>query len=86
MTSPLLDRCDAAVAAADVLVDAAKRCVGARVKAAPGDSEQRAAHALSWYATYAEALRKAGDAYRRTLLTPRVRRLFDWYFSVMRRL
>src|ERR1700744_4901595 len=58
MTSSLLDRCDTAVAAADALVAAAKQSVGALVKASSVDSEQRAAHALSWYATYAEALRQ----------------------------
>jgi (2S)-methylsuccinyl-CoA dehydrogenase len=58
MTSSLLDRCDTAVTAADTLLDAAKRSVGARVKRASLDSEQRAAHALSWYATYAQALRQ----------------------------
>ena len=36
------------------------------------------------YPTQAEALRKAGDSYRRTLLTPRVRRVFEWYFRVTR--
>ena len=58
MTPSLLDRCEAAVAAADGFIDAAKRTVGALVKASSADSEQRAAHALSWYATYAEALRQ----------------------------
>jgi len=32
------------------------------------------------YPTQAEALRKAGDQYRRSSLTPLVRRLMDWYF------
>jgi pyruvate/2-oxoglutarate dehydrogenase complex dihydrolipoamide dehydrogenase (E3) component len=32
------------------------------------------------YPTYAEALRKAGDAYRRSLLTPAARWLFRKYF------
>ena len=32
------------------------------------------------YPTYAEAFRKAGDQYRRTRLTPRVRRLMERYF------
>lgn len=36
------------------------------------------------YPTQAEALRKAGDAYRRTRLTPAVRRWFARYFRVMR--
>jgi hypothetical protein len=34
------------------------------------------------YPTYAEALRKAGDAYRRTLLTPRVKLLLQRYFRL----
>jgi pyruvate/2-oxoglutarate dehydrogenase complex dihydrolipoamide dehydrogenase (E3) component len=33
------------------------------------------------YPTYAEALRKAGDAYRRQSLTPAVRRWFERYFQ-----
>jgi pyruvate/2-oxoglutarate dehydrogenase complex dihydrolipoamide dehydrogenase (E3) component len=36
------------------------------------------------YPTQAEAYRKAGDAYRRTLLTPRVRRAFERYFELVR--
>jgi pyruvate/2-oxoglutarate dehydrogenase complex dihydrolipoamide dehydrogenase (E3) component len=36
------------------------------------------------YPTQAEALRKAGDAYRRTLLTPSLRRWFDRYFRLTR--
>jgi pyruvate/2-oxoglutarate dehydrogenase complex dihydrolipoamide dehydrogenase (E3) component len=36
------------------------------------------------YPTQAEALRKAGDAYRRSRLTPRVRRAFDRYFRLTR--
>jgi pyruvate/2-oxoglutarate dehydrogenase complex dihydrolipoamide dehydrogenase (E3) component len=32
------------------------------------------------YPTYAEALRKAGDSYRRTLLTPRLKSLLGKYF------
>jgi pyruvate/2-oxoglutarate dehydrogenase complex dihydrolipoamide dehydrogenase (E3) component len=36
------------------------------------------------YPTQAEALRKAGDAYRRTRLTPRVRRAFERYFRITR--
>jgi pyruvate/2-oxoglutarate dehydrogenase complex dihydrolipoamide dehydrogenase (E3) component len=37
------------------------------------------------YPTYAEALRKAGDAYRRGLLTPAARRWLRRYFDVWRR-
>jgi pyruvate/2-oxoglutarate dehydrogenase complex dihydrolipoamide dehydrogenase (E3) component len=36
------------------------------------------------YPTQTEALRKAGDAYRRTRLTPRVRRAFEQYFRMTR--
>jgi pyruvate/2-oxoglutarate dehydrogenase complex dihydrolipoamide dehydrogenase (E3) component len=35
------------------------------------------------YPTYAEGLRKAGDAYRRTLLTPFVKSLFHRYFRAL---
>ncbi|HEY1838075.1 MAG TPA: acyl-CoA dehydrogenase family protein, partial [Rhizomicrobium sp.] len=65
MTARLLDRCDAAIAAADGLLEAAKRSVSVMVKASPADAEQRAAHALSWYATYAEALRQMARWARR---------------------
>ena len=37
------------------------------------------------YPTVAEALRKAGDAHRRESVTPRIRRLMEGYFTVMRR-
>ena len=37
------------------------------------------------YPTVAEALRKAGDGYRRQGLTPRVRRLFQYYLRLTRR-
>ena len=33
------------------------------------------------YPTQAEAVRKTGDAYNRTRLTPRVRKLFGWWLS-----
>jgi len=36
------------------------------------------------YPTYAEALRKAGDAYRRTLLTPNAKSLLQRYFRFVR--
>lgn len=36
------------------------------------------------YPTQAEAYRKAGDAYRRTRITPRVRRAFERYFELTR--
>jgi pyruvate/2-oxoglutarate dehydrogenase complex dihydrolipoamide dehydrogenase (E3) component len=38
------------------------------------------------YPTAADVLRKAGDAYRRTQLTPRVRALLGRYFAVIRRM
>jgi pyruvate/2-oxoglutarate dehydrogenase complex dihydrolipoamide dehydrogenase (E3) component len=38
------------------------------------------------YPTVAEALRRAGDTYRRTQLTPRVQTLLRRYFAIMRRL
>jgi len=38
------------------------------------------------YPTLADALRKAGDAYRRTRLTPRVRSMLQWYFALTRRM
>jgi len=37
------------------------------------------------YPTFADVLRKAGDAYRRTRLTPRARALLERYFAFMRR-
>jgi len=37
------------------------------------------------YPTVAEALRKAGDAYRRTGLTPRARAVLERYFALLRR-
>jgi len=36
------------------------------------------------YPTQAEGYRKAGDAYRRTLVSPRVRRAFERYFALAR--
>jgi pyruvate/2-oxoglutarate dehydrogenase complex dihydrolipoamide dehydrogenase (E3) component len=38
------------------------------------------------YPTAADVLRKAGDAYRRTQLTPRIRALLSRYFAVTRRM
>jgi (2S)-methylsuccinyl-CoA dehydrogenase len=60
----LLDRCDEAVLAAEGFLAAAKDGVARKI--APDgkvsrialDREQRAAHALAWYATYVEALRQ----------------------------
>ena len=37
------------------------------------------------YPTQAEAIRKAGDAYRRTRLTPGVKRVFDFLMRLQRR-
>jgi pyruvate/2-oxoglutarate dehydrogenase complex dihydrolipoamide dehydrogenase (E3) component len=36
------------------------------------------------YPTQAEAIRKAADAFNRTRLTPRVQRIFNWWFRVTR--
>jgi pyruvate/2-oxoglutarate dehydrogenase complex dihydrolipoamide dehydrogenase (E3) component len=43
------------------------------------------ANLIAPYPTYAEALRKVGDAYRRTLLTPGAKRLLGRYFALTRR-
>lgn len=42
-------------------------------------------HEIFPYPTLAEALRKAGDAYRRTQLTPRAKRWLDRYLALARR-
>jgi (2S)-methylsuccinyl-CoA dehydrogenase len=47
-----------ALTAADRLLAEVKLAVGARVKASSVDAEQFAAHGLSWFATYVEALRQ----------------------------
>jgi (2S)-methylsuccinyl-CoA dehydrogenase len=63
-TSELLARCDAAVTAAEKFLAASRAAVAAKVTkngkvdAAAMDREQRAGHALAWYATYVEALRQ----------------------------
>src|ERR1700744_4769115 len=54
----LLDACDATATAAEALVAKATLTVRARIAESDLDTEQRAAHALSWYATYAQALRQ----------------------------
>ena len=60
----LLDRCDEAVLAAEGFLVNAKASVArlivkdGRVQPVALDREQRAAHALSWYATYVAALRQ----------------------------
>src|SRR5579862_4621823 len=60
----LLSRAQAAVAAADALLDDALRSVRARVGTGGPpldgllDREQRATHALAWLATYVEAVRQ----------------------------
>ena len=41
-------------------------------------------NAVAPYPTYAQALRKAGDAWRRTLVTPRVKSLLERYFRLFR--
>src|ERR1700719_648176 len=61
----LLDRCDEAMLAVEGLLVAARGRVHAQVEQngaiVPSllDREQRAAHALAWFATTAEALRQA---------------------------
>ncbi len=62
----ILSRCDNAVSAAGRLVSSAKACMREilgreKIPAAALDREQRAAHALSWYATYAEALQQMAN-------------------------
>jgi (2S)-methylsuccinyl-CoA dehydrogenase len=60
----LLDRCDEALLSAEGLLAAARQSVTALIGDGSGisrkalDREQRAAHALAWYATYVEALRQ----------------------------
>jgi len=62
--SDLLKNCDTAVVSAEKFVEAARASVArlvtkdGKVSASSVDREQRAAHALSWYATYVEALRQ----------------------------
>jgi (2S)-methylsuccinyl-CoA dehydrogenase len=62
--SDLLKNCGAAVAAAERFVAAGRASVAklvtkdGKVSTSSVDREQRAAHALAWYATYAEALRQ----------------------------
>jgi pyruvate/2-oxoglutarate dehydrogenase complex dihydrolipoamide dehydrogenase (E3) component/uncharacterized membrane protein YdjX (TVP38/TMEM64 family) len=43
------------------------------------------ANVIHPYPTQAEAIKKAGDAYNRTRLTPRVKQLFAWWLGVSRR-
>lgn len=60
----LLDRCDEAVLSAEGFLATARERVRAslapegKISGAVLDREQRAAHALAWYATYVEALRQ----------------------------
>ena len=62
--SDLLSACDTAVEAAEKLVRAGRTAVAAkvtkdgRIDGTALDREQRAGHALAWYATYLEALRQ----------------------------
>jgi len=65
LTSPhLLAKCDEAVLAAEGFLAAAKSSVAAmvtvdgKISSEALDREQRATHALAWYATYVEALRQ----------------------------
>src|SRR5262245_33405089 len=58
-TGDLLERCRAAMAAADAVAAAAQAAVASRVGdgAAALDAHQHAAHGLAWIATTVEALR-----------------------------
>jgi (2S)-methylsuccinyl-CoA dehydrogenase len=62
--SDLLKNCDAAVVAGEKFLAAGRTSVAklvtkdGKVSASSVDRQQRAAHALSWYATYVEALRQ----------------------------
>src|SRR5437868_15159929 len=65
MTVPhLLAKCDEAVLAAEGFLIAAKHSVAelvtkdGKISSEALDREQRATHALAWYATYVEALRQ----------------------------
>ena len=69
IASDLLNRCDEAVAAAERLLESATPRI--REKLGDGgissgalDREQRAAHALAWYATYVEALKQMSRSAR----------------------
>jgi hypothetical protein len=43
------------------------------------------ANVIHPYPTQAEAIKRTGDAYNRTRLTPRVKQLFAWWLGVSRR-
>jgi pyruvate/2-oxoglutarate dehydrogenase complex dihydrolipoamide dehydrogenase (E3) component len=43
------------------------------------------ANVIHPYPTQVEAIRKAGDAYNRTRLTPAVKNLFKWWLALRRR-
>jgi pyruvate/2-oxoglutarate dehydrogenase complex dihydrolipoamide dehydrogenase (E3) component len=45
---------------------------------------KRIASTIHPYPTQAEAVRKVGDMYNRTRLTPRVKTLFEWWLSLTR--
>jgi hypothetical protein len=45
---------------------------------------KRIASTIHPYPTQAEAVRKVGDLYNRTRLTPRVKSLFEWWLSMTR--
>jgi hypothetical protein len=42
------------------------------------------ANVIHPYPTQAEVVKKAGDAYNRTRLTPTVRKIFAWWLSTRR--
>jgi pyruvate/2-oxoglutarate dehydrogenase complex dihydrolipoamide dehydrogenase (E3) component len=54
------------------------------VAMAGGVGLQKLATVIHPYPTQAEAIKKVGDAYNRTRLTPTVKRLFGWWFAIRR--
>ena len=51
---------------------------------AAGAGLARLANVIHPYPTRAEAIRQCGDAYNRTRLTPRTKRLFERFFGIIR--
>lgn len=83
----LLRRGSDAIVGVTVVGEAAGEIVGeASVAMTNGLSLGKLGAAIHPYPTRAEVLRKAADQHRRTRLTPTVRRLFDLWFRLFRRL
>ena len=83
----LLKRGTDAIVGVTIVGEAAGEIVGeASVAMANGLSLGKLGAAIHAYPTRAEVLRKAADQYRRTRLTPTVRRAFDLWFRLFRRL